>query len=104
MQLTFELYSISEIYRSFIWNKTTFTKYCLTQWISKFTKRFEIYWVRQYLVTFMCVAGIINATVYKSEPFFTGSGIAYQPNFKHCNHRACFEYTTSIHIYPEQET
>ena len=26
---------ISDVYKSFIWNKTTFAKFCLTQWISK---------------------------------------------------------------------
>ena len=38
---------ISDVYRSFIQNKTMFTKYCLTQWISKLQGSFEIHWVRQ---------------------------------------------------------
>ena len=34
-QFTFEIYSHFDVYRSFIQNKPTFTKYCLTQWVSK---------------------------------------------------------------------
>ena len=45
---------------SFIPNKTTFTKYHLTQWISKLVGSFEIHWVRQYLVNFMGLAGIFR--------------------------------------------
>ena len=37
---------ISDVYRSFIPNKTTFTLYCLP-------RSFEIHWVRQYLLHFM---------------------------------------------------
>ena len=33
---------------------------------------FEIHWVRQYLVDLMGLAGIVNTTVYKTEPIFTG--------------------------------
>ena len=58
----------------FIQNKTTFTKFCLTQWISKLPGSFVIHWVRQYLVNFMGLAGIANATVYKTEPIFSGLG------------------------------
>ena len=61
-----------DVYRSFIQNKTTFTKYCVTQLISKLP--FEIHWVRQYLVNFTGLAGIINTIVYKTEPIFTGHG------------------------------
>ena len=32
---------ISDVYSSFIPNKTTFTEYCLTQWISKLPRSFE---------------------------------------------------------------
>ena len=35
---------------------------------------FEIHWVGQYLVNFMGLAGIINATVYANEPIFRGLG------------------------------
>ena len=35
VQITSSFAVISDVYRSFIWNKTAFTKYCLTQWISK---------------------------------------------------------------------
>ena len=78
--LTYKLFSsftgfFSDVYRSFIWNKTTFTKYCLTQWISKLPGSFEIHWVRrQCLVNFMGLAGIVNATVYKTKPIFRGPG------------------------------
>ena len=51
---------ISDVYRSFIRNKTAFIKYCLTQWISKLPGRFEIHCVRQYLVNCMGLAGIVN--------------------------------------------
>ena len=49
------------LYWTFIQNKTTLTKYCLTQWISKLLWSFEVHWVRQYLVNFMGLAGIIKA-------------------------------------------
>ena len=55
-------------------NKTTFTKYSLTQWIWKLRESFEIIWVRQYYVNFMGLSGIVNTTVYKTEPNFTGLG------------------------------
>ena len=34
---------ISDVYKSFIPNKATFTKYCLTQWILKLSRSFEIH-------------------------------------------------------------
>ena len=55
---------ISDVYKSFIPNKTTFTKYCFTQWISKLPRSFEIHWVSQYLIIFTHLVGIVNATVY----------------------------------------
>ena len=64
---------ISYVYRSFIPNKITLIN-CLTQWISKFPGSFEIHWVRQYLVNFTGVGGIINTIVYKTELIFTGVG------------------------------
>ena len=39
-----------------------------------FPGSFEIHWVRQYLVDFIGLAGIVNATVYKTEPIITGLG------------------------------
>ena len=53
-------------------NKITFTKYRLTQWISKLFGSFEIHRVRQLLVNFTGLAGTKNAAVYKAEPIFTG--------------------------------
>ena len=63
---------IPYVYRSF--NKTTFTMYCLAQWISKLPGSFEVHWARQYLVNLMDLAGTVNATVYKPEPIYTGFG------------------------------
>ena len=54
--------------------KLHLTKYCLTKWISKLPGSFEIHRVRQYLVNFTGPAGIVNATVYKTKPIFTGLG------------------------------
>ena len=54
------------VYRSFIPSKTTFTKYCLTLWISQLPRSYEIHWVRQYLINFMDLMGIVNATVCKT--------------------------------------
>ena len=54
-----------------LFQNTTFTKYWLTQWISKLPGCFEIYVVRQYLVNFTGLVGLLNATVYKAEPIFT---------------------------------
>ena len=59
---------ISDVNRSFIPNKTTFTKYCLTHWISKLPRSFEIHRIRQYLVNFTGLVGIVNTTIYKTEP------------------------------------
>ena len=39
--------AIVDVHSSFIPNKTTFTKYCLTRWISKSPRSFEIHRVRQ---------------------------------------------------------
>ena len=64
--------AISNVYRPFIENKTTFTKSCLTQWISKLPRSIEIHWVKQFLVNFVGLAGIVNATLYKAEPIFAG--------------------------------
>ena len=79
VQVTFGLYVYFRCLRlfqmrSFIPNKTTFTEYCLTQWISKLLGSFEFHWVRQYLVNFTNVAGTVNVNVYKTKPIFTGLG------------------------------
>ena len=72
--------AIKDVYRSFIRNKAAFTKYCLTQWISKLHWSFEIHWVIQYLVNFMGLVGMVNVTVYKTELISTGLGLANFPN------------------------
>ena len=64
---------ILDVYRSFIPSKITFTKYCLTQWISKPPRGFEIHWVRQYLVSFIGLVGRVSATLYKTKPIFNTS-------------------------------
>ena len=65
---------ISDVCRSFIPNETTFTKYCLTQWVSKLHGRFEIHWVWQYQINFTGMAGIVKDIVYNIEPVLTGRG------------------------------
>ena len=62
---------VADVYRFFIPNKTTFTKCCLTQWIWKLPS-FEVHQLWQCLANFTGLAGIVNATVYKIEPIFTG--------------------------------
>ena len=73
---------IWDVYRSLIWNKTTFIKYCLTRWISKvpgIPVDFKApHWVRLYLKNFMGLAGIV-ITVYKNEQIFTGLGLRNCP-------------------------
>ena len=64
----------SNVHRSFIPNKTTLTKCCLTQLISKLIGSFEIHWVKQYMIKFKGLADISNPTVYKTEQFSTGLG------------------------------
>ena len=56
---------ISDVNLSFIPNKSTFTKYCRTLWIS--TEK-----GRQYLLNFMGLVGIVYATVYQTKPISTG--------------------------------
>ena len=48
--------AISGVYRSFVPNKTTFTKHCLKAAPGNFHR----------------LAGVVNAIVYKTEPIFTG--------------------------------
>ena len=48
---------ISDICRLFVLNETTFTRYCLTQSISKLPWSFHIHLVRQYLVN---ITGLVN--------------------------------------------
>ena len=70
IQVTFELYShfrCLQVLDSKI--KTTFTKCCLTQWISKLPRSFEIHWIRQNLVNFTGLMGIVNITIYKIVNF-----------------------------------
>ena len=62
----FILTAISDIYRSFIPNKTPFIKYWLTQLISKFPGSFEIHSERQCVANFTNLVCIVSATVYKT--------------------------------------
>ena len=78
IQLLLSFTVILDVYRPIIPNKTTFTKHCLTQWISKLLRSFKIHWVRQWLVNFCGLVGIVNATVYNTKPI---SGRANCPNF-----------------------
>ena len=63
VQITLSFTVISDVYSSFIPNEITFTKYCLTQWISKLLGSFEIHWVRQYLINFTGLIGL-----WKQQP------------------------------------
>ena len=59
-KFTLNFMVILNVYRCFIANETVFTKYCLTPWISKLPRSFEIHWVRQYLLTFTGPMGMIK--------------------------------------------
>ena len=74
IKVIFELYSH---FRSFIPNKTMFITYCL----SGLPGSFKIHWVRQLLVHFMVVVGIVNATVYRTEPIFMDLGHSKMSQF-----------------------
>ena len=69
--VTFELYGHLICLQVFLlrYNYIYIYKYCLTQWIMSF----EIHWAGQYLVNYMgLLVGIVNTTVYKTEPIFIG--------------------------------
>ena len=59
---------ISDVYMSFISNKT-FTNFSRIQWISPGALK-----IKAVSGEFMGLAGLVNATVYITEPFFTGLG------------------------------
>ena len=65
-KLLLSLTVISGVYSSFIPNKLHLLSTVLL------LGSFEIHWVRQYQVNFMGQASIVNTTVYKTEPIFTG--------------------------------
>ena len=58
----------SDFYRPFIANKTTHLLSTVLHSGSKLHKSFEIQWVRHYLINHTDFSGIVNATVYKTEP------------------------------------
>ena len=63
----------SDVNMSYYKNKSTFIKYCLTKWISKQPRSFEIHLVKRYLVNFsglVTLVGIVNTTVYKTGTIF----------------------------------
>ena len=62
-----------------------FTRYCLTQWISKQLRSFEIHWVRQYLVN-VVLSGIKD--LQTSEITYVGPEYIF-PNYFY------FKYTIS---------
>ena len=68
---------ISALNRLFIRNRYIFTKYCLTQWISKLLGTFEIHWVRQF-------PGGQTQWFIKPGQFSQVSDMANCPNFYHC--------------------
>ena len=62
--------AISDVDMSFI-KKHTFTSYCLSEFqSSRGALRSIVIWVRQSLVNFTGLAGIVNTTVYKTRPIF----------------------------------
>ena len=64
---------ITDVYMSFIPNKTTLIKLLDTVWLSGFrSSRVEIHCVMQYPVNFTGLAGIVNAAVCKTEKICTG--------------------------------
>ena len=65
--------------RPFILNETTFTKYCVTQWIC-----FEIHWGRHNLANFTGQSGVVNTTLFtRSNQFWQLKGLANVPNIYH---------------------
>ena len=64
MDLDVRCSKLSHLLTQVIRNRSTFTKYCLTQCISKLPGSFEIHWVRQYLVNFAGLAGIVNTNIW----------------------------------------
>ena len=64
---------ISDVYRSFIPNKTTFTLLYSVD-LKAHRGSFESYWVGEYLVSFTGLASIVNATARKNEQIFRGLG------------------------------
>ena len=88
-----------DVRRSFIPNKTTFTKYCLTQWISKLHRSFEIHWVRQYLMNFTGLVGTVNTTVYKTEPILTGLGHGKLSWFSTLSLHFSIQYHIILHCF-----
>ena len=75
VQVTFELYGHFRCLQVlFFLNKTTFTRYCLTKWISNLPVSFEIKSVKQYLVNFTGLTSIVNITIYKTKSILTDLG------------------------------
>ena len=60
--------AISDVYRSFISNKATFTTVLLSDFQSS-RGSFEIHWVRQYLVNFKDLVGIVNTLITRLNQF-----------------------------------
>ena len=62
---------ISDVYTSFITKILhLLSTVLLNAGISKLPGSFEIYWVRQDMVNFTGLVGIVNTTVYKPKPIF----------------------------------
>ena len=74
VHVSFELHGHIRFCGSFIRNKTTSTKCCLTQWVSKLPWNCGIHGVRPYMVNSPSLASVVNTIVYKIEPIFTGLG------------------------------
>ena len=74
MRINFGLYNHFRWLQIFIPNKTIFSKHFFTRSIPKLIGSFEINDVKQYLLIFMFLAGLLNATAYKTELIFTVVG------------------------------
>ena len=72
-QVTFELYGR---FRSL---QILYSKQNYIHWV--LLRSFEIHLIRQNLVNFLDLVGIVNATVYKTKPIFTGLEHGKCPNF-----------------------
>ena len=63
----------------------------MTTFPPQWTGSFEIHWVRQYLINFTGLVGIINTTVYNTELIFIGLG-----HWKLSNFCIAFSYRSSF--------
>ena len=73
-KVTLSFMVISNVYKSIVSNKTTFTKYCLTQWISRLPGALKSTELGSTWQISVGLADIVNAAVYKTGPVLSGLG------------------------------